>query len=285
VILTLSSLVALAASPEIELVRPGAEPRRPLRLTPEEGLVERAQLELRVTARSQSSAGKMPAGDLPQLDMELQTEVTGTGDRIRYRVEVTDAKAASTGNEELDPVLAQAMAQLVGLTGQAEVDSLGRRLSEDWSASPDADPQLVEELRKCVSFALPRLPEEPVGIGAEWTVTRPTDDQGFQVTQVETWTMEGRDPRGVTLHTHISQRAADGQPVTAGLPEGTTATLHDHLAIGEGAYVLDDGHLLPRSAVEGMTVKFELLLDREGTKDVVDSIVGHELALTRSPAP
>jgi len=272
---------ALAQPVLVELVDAGDEPLRALALSPTVGIQEQAVLELTLSARTQGGGMSAAGGDLPKLTLDLEAEVVEVDENIRYRLAVTNAAAASTGNEDLDPALAETLAPLVGMTGVVEVTRRGEEVQEDWSAPDGVDGQIVEELRKSMAFALPVLPAEPVGKGGKWTVTRPIDDQGFEVTQVETWTVAEMTGQGVTLHTVVKQQAVTGQPVTAGLPEGMVATLDRHLGIGEGAYVVDDGHLLPRSAVEGMTVKFKLAIDQDGEASQLSTIVGHELSLKR----
>jgi len=283
--LCLAAALALAAppAPTVTLDAPGSAPLAPLVITPTVGTVEEATLTLTLTARSQGAEG-IPVGELPTLTLGLAVEPLHVADTIRYQVAVREASAADTGNADLDPALDAALAPLTEVTGQLEVTPTGRALHADWSAPPTVDPSLVEELRKAVTFALPTLPDEPVGIGASWTVRRPLADQGFAVTQVETWTLVARSATGTTLRASLQQEAELGQAVE-GLGEGLQATLKRHLAIGDAAYELDAGRLMPREALEGMTVKYKVAVAKEDQTTVLSTIVGHELALRRSDAP
>jgi hypothetical protein len=240
------------AAPVLALVEAGVEPRAPMALHPAVGTKDRVQIGLTLSAEMVNEGMELPIQALPPLSLGIATEVLESGpERIRYALTVVDAKAMGEG--DIPAAMNEAMAPMTSIRGVATVDPFGKPLKATWEVPPDVDPGLKDELERAVELMFPQLPQEPVGVGARWTLTDTNDDLGFLVTDAKTWTLSERTDTGWVLDAQIVQ-SAEAQV------RGPEA-LEKHVGAGQARVEGDATHLLPKLVKIGMTTRTRMILE------------------------
>jgi hypothetical protein len=119
------------------------------------------------------------------------------------------------------------------------IDDTGRRLDRGMEGPQQARfPSELQLARQALGELLPVLPEQPVGIGARWSVLRETAVNGLVSTRRVFYTLEAVDGRRLELAFEV-EADFDEQPVmTAGLREGERLTLLEGRSQAEGSLSL-----------------------------------------------
>lgn len=172
-----------AGAPVVELVDPGAEPRRALRFDPVVGEEQRITLRQEQTQVIEAGGVEQSTSSITELDVAYVVEDVGDG-VIRTRAVYEDARIVEA-DAAARPVLERILGQFVGAEGRTEFDARGYVLDAelpdlDLGGIPGAE-QILEGLEgQLTSTAVP-FPDEPVGAGAVWTVTSSTEFAGILV--------------------------------------------------------------------------------------------------------
>jgi hypothetical protein len=204
----------------------------------------------------------LPTHTMPPLHLTIRSEVVASSEQgFRAAITVPEVSVGTAGeaSDDLQAATQQAIAPMRQLQGVVTIDRFGTPVATDWSSSEEGtvDPSLVAELERAIELLQIRRPTEPLGVGAQWTVTRiGTDEIGFSVTDVETWTVTAHDDAGWSLELATLQRAEVPQAIGPN-------TLESHTGAAQGRAVLDPGHLHPATVELGLTLRTRMLL--EGT--------------------
>lgn len=188
------STVRIPASPTLSIVDRGAEPRQLLRFAPIPGTTERAEVTIKQRLRTAYTNTVLEDGrtDVDQPSMRLigpvvTENVSAAGAKITFTIETA---------EVLDDVVdararPQVEAAAKGMVGSAVV----WRRAANGATEPIAVPAaLGSEL-----FGDPTFPDEPVGIGASWRVTKAFTSSGVRFRAVMTYRLRDLMPSQVTL--------------------------------------------------------------------------------------
>lgn len=123
-------------------------------------------------------------------------------------LELTRAQLSSDGPEASPDLTA-----LQGLRGTLAVDERGSVSDADWSVPSGLDQrqtQQVDGLQRTLSAVVP-LPEEPVGVGATWTVIDRQASGGLDLTVVRTYELIERCGNQLVLSMGITLDAPPGR--------------------------------------------------------------------------
>jgi hypothetical protein len=238
------------------LTNPGAEPRQALRLA----LVAGTTTTVTITtdlAVTQDDGATTRSFDPPPVTETVQYRVLDAdADGSHLTVRVTAAEVAAAGTD-LTPTevvqLTAALKPIVGITGRAHIDLQGALSDVSFrvpkSVSADVRSQ-IDQLAGRLGSLAPRLPTEPVGVGATWTTADSTTLSGIEVEQRTQATVTGIQAKAVTYRT-TTTITGGRQPVpdsVLGGLEGTTAELvsSSYEGTASGTLRLD----LPVSAAE-----------------------------------
>jgi hypothetical protein len=157
--------------PEVELLEPGAEPRRPLRHNFVAGQTTRVRMRMQTQMQMQMGSEE---NSVPVPPIVIVTEVGPTSipraGRMRYAFRFTGVDIEG-GDAEMREQLQTALAGVVGMHGTAEIDDRGAVQDIDLELPSNASPEVrqqAEALRQAMGQMLPPFPREPVGVGAVW---------------------------------------------------------------------------------------------------------------------
>jgi len=118
-----------AGAPEVKLVKPGAEPRRELRITVKPGQKEVMKMTMTMAIGMKMGARSQPTNQLPPMIMDMDMKVTDVkpnGDlRYEFTLSKTDVGKVAGIDPKIRGAIKQALGGLKGLGGWAEVTNRG----------------------------------------------------------------------------------------------------------------------------------------------------------------
>jgi hypothetical protein len=273
----------------VRLLKPGAEPRSPLRLKFEKGATETMIMVMRMRTTS-SVAGGDTTTLLPDMVEHLRMRVSDVQPNGSARVEFVVEKAVAKDRPGVAPMVVSAvdtaLQGMVGMKGYSIVTDRAVVEDGDVEVPPNAPQTLVEmadQMRESLTqFANP-VPEEPVGIGAQWEVTTYPRSSGVRVTQKAIQTLVSRNGMHIETKTTVAS-SAEPQPMKSNkLPPGARADVKSLEVRGSGGASWSLDHLVPaRSKVK---VRSELHATLSLAEDSVPmkAEAEIEIALTRGP--
>ena len=203
-------VTAAGPSVEVELLDPGADPRRELRLSPEPG--DRGAVDMRMTMDIDLALDGQPAPgvEIPPMLMGFELvvdEVSADAVTMSYTYDRVGLDGPDPGGME------QALKGIEGLSGSATTTRRGAYLDGRIDVPSGADPAMAQMLtqfdQQMASLTVP-MPEEPVGVGARWRVTTGLELNGVRVEQTATYTLQSFEGDDFTVDVEMEQRFVPG---------------------------------------------------------------------------
>lgn len=211
----------------VKLLNPGAEPRAARRYAFVKGKAERRTATIRVRMEQGGQSA-----DQPSLRLQLALSPTAAGPQgATFEVKLAGVELADT--KGIPPeALAQASAGLKGLAGLAgrfDLSSQGvlgeLAFTSDPKMASAGAAEILPLVQQAVELMVPILPAEPVGVGAEWTVTTSGADQGLTVKNVTKYTLKDWAGDSGTVVAEITRDAPKQALKDQRAPAGATIEL------------------------------------------------------------
>ena len=185
---------ATGSAAEVKLIKPGAAPRRELRFKVKPGQTETLKMTMTMAIAMKMGSKSQPSSKLPPMVMDMAMKVTDVkpnGDfRYEFSLTGTDVGAGPGIDPKVQKALKQALGQLKGLSGWALISNRGLNKETKINVPPGADPQtkqVMQGMEQAMQQMGAPLPEEPVGIGAQWQVISKLSQNGIQIRQTATY--------------------------------------------------------------------------------------------------
>lgn len=225
---TTTTEVPLALPPAV--LNPGRAPRQELRFALEEGdeVVLRYATDVAIDQEFDGRRQRLDSPPIVQLVRLTVTAVDGDEAELAMATESVTVDARDTDlTDEQVAELQASLDPLTGVTGTIRVDELGRTLAAELDVPDDlpaAVAQSVVQLEDQLRQLTPSLPEQPVGVGAEW-VSRsdasgvPGAGSGEIVRTLRVVAIDG------DRVTYEATNELDGGPQELDLGDGTEATV------------------------------------------------------------
>lgn len=244
---------AQATDPIVTVTEAGKGKKQTLRFTPKKGLKESMVMNIDMSMEMAMGGQDMPAQDLPTMTMVMDTEindVTADG-TFTYTFEFTKMDVGAS--ETLPPSAVEQMkaklGEMVGMEGHATMTSRGFSRDGDFvlpeGASKDIQDTLDSMTQSMDQMVAP-LPEEPVGVGAKWTVQSQVSSNGMKIDQTANYELLAFDGSVLKLKVEIVQ-AAPVQTVDLGA-QGSFELVR-YTGSGAGTTSLDLSKIMPVEAV------------------------------------
>ncbi len=270
-----------AAPVVVRLVNPGAEPRRLLRLALVRGQRETVDMEM---GMQMNMRGGPP---MPAITVRTRSsiEVKNVDRNGVVRAEVRADTFEPVSPAELADQLRASFAPLVGFTAVITFDSRGRTLSTETRMPPNADASLrsmIDNMAQTYSQMVSPLPDEPVGVGAQWTATSGISVGGANVQQTATFTLNALEATSIRVTSQVVQTAGRQPMSLPTLPPGTTATLISMNSNGGGSQTLALNGLSPDGSVR-ITSETNMEMSAGGQTQPVS--MGMEMTVTMHRGP
>jgi len=263
---------AVAAAGPVKLLNAGGEPRTMLRLHPKAGAQQKLDLSLKRAMEMQvgdmqSQAAKLPVIKTP-MDVTVKT-VSPEGDITYETVMGEPSLSGEAGSGEVDlGAMKRTLSSMKGLTGTGTITSRGVVKTSDVKAIPGADPNLkqaMDEMKEFFSQMATPFPEEAVGPGAKWEITKPIKFQGMTLTETATYELVSVDGDHITAKSSFVQNASN-QKIQSPVMPGMKIDLTKMTGRGTGELQLDLAQLLPSMTTADSHSEFSMGMNAGGQK-------------------
>jgi hypothetical protein len=239
-------------TPEVAVVKQGAEPLEPLRLAPPVGSSE--QVAMTITQSIQQSGISSEQVNVPPIRATIAAslpDTTPNGDlHITFSYPSFEALKGNRSTAASRRTVDRALEGFQGLAGDMTITPQGAVVDSRLDLRTDVDPtvaqvlgQLTDQLR---NLTVP-LPEPAVGVGARWRVTTELTLNGIKARQVYEYTLRKRDGPRLELDVRGTQTARP-QPVETGQQSGVNLRVTKFKTTFRGAVTLDLTRMLVASS-------------------------------------
>lgn len=269
-VLLVSLLVTLTVTPLSHAEQKGPAPaivtlldsgdplRTLLRYQVKEGQSEQLRMTTEMSQSIDSGVQDPIAYDAPPIVMTMEIDVLKAHDDgaldIAWSVtdtEVLDSDAALPGVVE---AMSEAMLPMIGVTGSYTVSATGAASGSEVHIAddvPDAMRQTMEDMNRNAANLTVALPDEAVGLGAEWAVVSEMLLQNLIITQTVRATLISIDGDRVRYDIAMEQTAEAGQ-VLQEVPGQYRTTLEGFAGFVSGQVEVDLTRLAPiKSRADG----------------------------------
>lgn len=260
------------------MLDPGGEPRTALRYGFEAGRTERLKLVNGTTITVDVAGRKAAAPQMPDLEVfaSLKTlSVSADGSAKReLLIERAELAPGTKIDEAVRAELARALKGIENLKGRDSIDPRGRLKAIELDATGLAEQnvgQLMDQMQQSFAQLGAPFPEEPVGVGARWTVTNEVAQQGMRLRQVATYELVELKGRKGRAKVKLKQVAPRGKVQPPGLPPNVQAELLGMNARGEGEIKFDLDRSIPEGQIKTRaTVKIRTTTGAESQDTSMD---------------
>jgi Family of unknown function (DUF6263) len=274
-----------APTPQVELISLGAEPRQELRFKPAVDAKETASMTVS-TDISMSVDGKpIPAFKMPATVVKLDTAVTkveSNGD-VNYEFAYSDVELA--GETTLPPeamkTLRSQMAQLKGIKGSVTVDNRGQTKKANLAIPKDVDPslkQMMGQISQSIKQLSSPVPQQAVGIGAQWRVSSVVNISGISLKQAAIYELVDMKNGVATLNIKVEQLGAPSQKLNLPeVPPGVNVSLKSYTGKGEGKALINLNKLMPISST--LSMKANTLMGATSSKNPKELTMNQDILM------
>ena len=256
----------------VQLLDKGQRPRSELRYGIPAGTTTTSTTTFRVATLAQSG-DNAALSVLPGLRLGIVSgpaELTDRGVKFPVDVVKSEALVPDDFDEEMAELLRNGASIVDQVGGWVEVDNRGRMLAAELNERTKRSDVPVRLLRMIVNTreTLTRvlLPEEKVGLGARWETRQEIKAYGFNVQQVNTYTLVDRVGDELMLNVTVQQLAV---PQTIEFPEeGIEISVESMTAQADGQIILKLNALESDASASGAAEDRIIVKTVEGTESV-----------------
>lgn len=258
------------AKATLTLKNAGEGEKRKLRFAVKEGTTQTTEVVMAMKVRVKMEGMEMPEMAQPTLISPMQTsyskieggEFTATTTMGKGRVEGEGPMPgmADAMNDALGSMAGTKM--IMRMTDRGEVKSTELKLAD--GADPAME-QMSGQLRQSMSQSMVMLPEEPVGVGAEWSVELPLEAMGMKSTTISTFKLTKVDAEGFEAAVTMEQSAKEQEMKMPGMPEGMPPMrLMSLSGKGTGTTVVKFNAVVPSAQKINTKMEMALKMDMMG---------------------
>ncbi len=246
---------SVAAQPsKIELLTPGAEPRRELKFRPAANSKQTMTMTMGMSMDMSMGDTPLPKTPIPKMviKMDLNVQKVDPSGDIYYNFTYGDIKAIA--EKDTPPAMVAAMQKslksLIGIQGNIVIDSSGLVKSKNLVLPKTVDPTLketLEQFNKSIDQISTQLPSGMLGVGAKWQVNNSLQSGGIKFNQSSIYEIMEMNDLGMTVQTKVNQSALPQDLKLPNLGKDVKAKLTSLNSTGEGQYRVKFDSLLPIS--------------------------------------
>jgi hypothetical protein len=252
----LAKLERLTAQPAatIEILTPGAEPRRELKFRPAANSKQTMVMTMGMSMDMSMAGSPMPQAPIPKMmiKMDLNVQKVDPNGDIHYSFTYGDVKAIA--EKETPPEMLAAMQKslknLIGIQGNLVMSSSGLVKSKNLIVPKTVEPMLKETLEQfntSMDRFSTQLPSGLLGVGAKWKVNNAMQSGGIKFNQSATHEIVEVNDIGMTVKTQITQLAPSQDLKLPNIGKNAKIKLTSLASKGEGQYRIQFDSLLPIS--------------------------------------
>ena len=256
----------------VRLLDKGQRPRFELRYSVSAGTTTSSTTTFRVASLA-TSESNAELTILPGLRLDIVSgpaELTEGGVKFKVDVVRSEAVVPDDFDEDLADQLRDGAALAESIGGWVELDDRGQLIAGALNERAKRSDVPVRLLRMVVNsretLTRVRLPEEKVGLGARWESRRQIQAYGFDLQQVDTYTLVDRVGDEVMLNVTVQQLAL---PQTIEFPEEEIAiAVQSMTSQAEGQIILDLRALESDASANGTAEDHLLVKTSEGAESI-----------------
>jgi hypothetical protein len=263
-----------AKAEPVALIEAGTEPLELLRYKLQDGTITTSTLEITSSAMTSTSSSGAEIMRTPGLRVVTTSgpSVSLDDGNTRYEIKVVSSSAIMPAgvDAKVENDLNRSAALLKKLSGWIEVDDRGilqdAELSQEAKEADLPARMLVTLLNARTSFSRVMLPAEPVGIGARWETAKQLTMFGFEMQQVDRYTLTDRVGDEVKLDVEIIQTAPE-QTLTFE-EEGVEYSLKSLSMSAQGTVILNMNALEGSARASGQSAQVVTVKTVEGAEEI-----------------
>lgn len=269
-----SSTAKDAKQEPILLLEPGKEPREALRYKLEDGTMTTSTMELSISSMASSTSAGAQIARPPGLRVVVSSgpavKLESGDTRFDIRIVRAEAVMPPGVDREVERDLNRSAALLKDVGGWIEVDDRGIVRNADFNQAAKNPNVPVRMLATIVnartSLARVILPAQPVGIGARWEARKGLTLYGFEIEQVDRYTLSQRVGDEVKLSVEIVQTAP--KQVVTFEEEGVEFALDSLTMSAQGEMIVNLNALEGSARARGQSSEVLTVKTVEGTEAI-----------------
>ena len=280
------------------LLEAGDEPRTQLRYMVQDGSVTTSTMELTTSSMTTTTSAGAEVTKTPGLRFVVSSGPAiklESGDaRFDVRIVRAEAIIPPGADSEVESDFNRSAALLKDVGGWIEVDDLGivqRSELNQAAKNPNVPTRLLMTIVQArTSLTRVILPAEPVGLGARWEARKQIKVYGFEIQQVDRYTLIGYADDKLKLNIEMVQTAP--QQTLTFVEEGVEFALKSLSMSARGEVILNLNALESSARVEGRSEEALTVKTGAGTESIeLDSAfllkteVEHEVSTVQSGLP
>ena len=256
------------------VLEPGQEPREQLRYTIQDGTITTSTMELSTSAMATTTSAGEKIAIAPSIRVVVSSgpsiKMKSGNTRFDLRIVKAEAIMPPGVDPETERDLNRSVALLKKVRGWVEVDDRGIVQASNLSqAAKDSNVPvrlLLTVVNARTSLARVILPAEPVGLGARWEARKKLKVYGFNMEQVDQYTLVEKVGDELKLGIDIVQTAPE-QTVTF-KREGVEFALKSLSMSAQGDVILNLNALEGSAKTQGQSGEVLTLKTVEGTEEI-----------------
>lgn len=278
--------IAPRGVPNTEVIEPGAEPRRVLRLHPAVGTDETFEMSMGMRMGIRQGGGQLPSVAIPTTVTRMRSkvqDVEGSVFSVAQSVESVELIPQPDTPPQVTTQMHAAIDPLVHYRATMRMDDRGAVLGGTVVIPGDlpamVKPQMQQLAQNMGQIAVP-LPPEAIGVGARWTATTDLDQSGMKLRQSAEYVLRALEGEHATIDATITQTLLEPEIQVPGM-FGTTAHVGDFRSSGTSKLELDLDHLAPTNVTMQMDLHMAMDMTVLGEAQHTAMDMGLELQMTR----
>jgi hypothetical protein len=236
----------------IEILTPGAEPRRALKFRPATNSKQTMVMTMGMSMDMNMAGSAMPQTPIPKvmIKMDLNVQKVDPSGDIHYSFTYGDVKAIAEKDTspEMLAAMQKSLKSLIGIKGNLVVNSSGLVKSKNLILPKTVEPMLKETLEQfntSMDRFSTQLPSGLLGVGAKWKINNAMQSGGIKFNQSATHEIVAVNDLGMTIQTKITQLALPQDLKLPNIGKDAKVRLTSLTSNGEGQYQIRFDSLLP----------------------------------------
>lgn len=278
--------IAPRGAPNTEVIEPGAEPRRVLKLHPTVGTDETFEMSVGMRMGIRQGGGQLPSVAIPTTVTRMRSkvqEVDGSVFSVAQTVESVELIPQPDTPPQVTTQMHAAIDPLVHYRATMRMDERGAVLGGTVVIPGDlpamVKPQMQQLAQNMGQIAVP-LPPDAIGVGARWTATTDLDQSGMKLRQSAEYVLRALEGEHATIDATITQTLLEPEIQVPGM-FGTTAHVGDFRSSGTSKLELDLDHLAPTNVTMQMDLHMAMDMTVLGEAQHTEMDMGLELQMKR----
>lgn len=230
----------------------GAEPRQVFRLQPTVNTQQQSVMTMGMTGRMTATGQTQPLPRVPATEIVMETAVTQVDEAGNRTIEFEYTDVMVGGSPDLPPeaiaTMRSHLSQLEGLQGSWVMTEQGYVTQFAMTIPETMAPLMAQSLQQTMDGfqqMSAALPQEAIGIGAQWQMPYQANINGVNMNGVATYELVEHEGDRLTLAATVTQSGTSTGFNGLGLPENIDVGVQQINTSGQGIINMDLTQVMP----------------------------------------